>query len=134
MFEDDDFQPTVDVLEQQPGDVSVVIDFGPDGREIVGHKSLSYSWQVLSVDTQSSGAPSWVEQSEDSGATMLRITGTRADRGIPSLPETIKSGSEMSQPDAHGINAVNALAEAFVERNKQLKQLLEKSQLGSPQD
>jgi hypothetical protein len=125
VFEDDFFQPTIDVIEQNPGDVAVVIDFAPNGKDAVSYKSLSSSWQVVSVASQSSAAPSWVEQTEDSGTTMLCVTGTSPSNAPANLDPVAKAPSESSQSEE--MTVVKALIEAFRSRNDQLKQVLESS-------
>jgi hypothetical protein len=77
------------------------------------------------VASQSSAAPSWVEKTEDSGTTMLCVTGTSPSNALTNLDPVAKAQSESSQLE--GMAVVKALIEAFRSRNDQLKQVLESS-------
>lgn len=50
MFSDDDFAPTIDVLDSMGADdASLILDFDESGTKVVGVKSLSPAWQVTAV-------------------------------------------------------------------------------------
>lgn len=95
VFSDDDFAPTIDVLDSRQGDVSLIIDFDESGAQVVNATSLSSTWQISSVKEKvSSGAPAPAWAANDSMdatvAHVLYVNGTGSNPQFktgPSLPQ-----------------------------------------------
>lgn len=71
VFSDDDFVPTIDVLDAQQEDASVIIDFDSTGTKVVGSQSLSPAWQIISVSSPSLLSPSPSSPSLSASSSML---------------------------------------------------------------
>lgn len=88
VFSDDDFAPTIDVLDCRQGgngnnnDVSLILDFDESGTRAVNATSLSSAWQISSVTERVSTnapAPAWASTDNDSSvAHVLFVEGTSA--------------------------------------------------------
>lgn len=100
VFSDDDFAPAVDVLDAPPQEVSLLLDIDATGTRAT---ALSAAWQVQSVARVEGAVPAWAAGEV---ANVLRVSGA---------PATSRVESE----------DVRELAKAFIERNKQLRQVVE---------
>lgn len=111
IYSDDNFVPAMDVVEQQWGDVSVLVDFDESGREIVSSQSLSPGWQVLETRIESQALD------RDQPSRLLSITGTksRVPTDIPDL-----DGSVRSQ-----VSRAMQLVENLESRNREIRKLLD---------
>ncbi|ANB13420.1 hypothetical protein AWJ20_1711 [Sugiyamaella lignohabitans] len=122
VFEDDDFSPTIDVLEQSKNDISVVIDFNEAADEVISYKSLSPSWQILNVSTESAATPTWRSDSNGRTCTMLLIEGTNSELNWNT--NTAPVGGTKEEDDVDSLGDMKRLVESFKSRNEQLKQIL----------
>lgn len=130
VFEDDDFNSTVDALDQRPGDLSVIIDFDESGEKVVSYKSLSPYWQVTNVATDNSTPPSWMGQ--DQSSIKLLIDGTSSKTTLVKKKQSSSSvNSTTTENDVSSIQAklteANQLIRAINDRNEQLKHILDSS-------
>lgn len=81
VFSDDDFAPTLDLVDQQdPTEISVVIDFDQSGENVVGYKSFTSNWQISSVDKASQDAT--FSDTADN-ISLLTITGASSEIKLP---------------------------------------------------
>lgn len=113
IYSDDNFVPAMDVVEQQWGDISVLVDFDESGQEIVSSQSLSSGWQVLDSRIEAQNLD------KDQPSRLLSITGTksRVPTDIPDL-----DGSVQSQ-----VSRAMQLVENLELRNREIRQLLDNS-------
>lgn len=86
VYEDDEFSPETDAAEQQPGDISVIIDLNEAGTEIVKAQSISPGWQL----TNATLTPQNLAAGQQS--LLLCCTGTQARQqvDIPDLAGTFE--------------------------------------------
>lgn len=81
VFSDDDFDPTLDLLDQQDSaEISVVVDFDPAGENIVGYKSFTSNWQITNVEKASQDA-TFSESSDN--VSLLSIMGASSEIKLP---------------------------------------------------
>lgn len=115
VFDDDDFSPAIELLEQQPNDISVIIDFDYDGKSVTGFESLSPNWQPLEVTTASSSAPTWAKHPK-STTSMVFID------GISSECDQIHTRQEGD--GAAILRDLKAKVHQFKLRNEQLRDII----------
>uniref|UniRef100_A0A060TAM2 ARAD1D20746p n=1 Tax=Blastobotrys adeninivorans TaxID=409370 RepID=A0A060TAM2_BLAAD len=117
VFEDDDFDPAVDALEHEEGDISVIVDFDATGEKIVSYKSLSPTWQITEAacDGSTTSAPAWVRGQPNSSSRKLFIDGT-SNQTTTLRRHHDRPSSPMSES--------RQLMQAVVDRSNQLRQLL----------
>ncbi|CAN6608641.1 hypothetical protein TRVA0_003S04786 [Trichomonascus vanleenenianus] len=112
VFEDDYFNPTVDVLEDE-NDIAVIIDFDNTGEVIQGYQSLSPTWQIVGISSAASATPSWASsEHDDQQSIKLFIDGTS------STTTTLRRRVDGSLRDTRN------LMQAAVDRNEQLNRIL----------
>jgi hypothetical protein len=126
VFEDDDFNPTIEALDQEPGDVSVVVDFDQSGEKVVSYRSLSPYWQVVNVSSDDSAAPSWM--GHDQSSIKLIVDGTSSKTELVRKRPNASSENSASTASAQSkATETSQLMQAVIDRTDQLKQLLNNS-------
>lgn len=151
VFSDDDFVPTIDVLDSQQEDASVIIDFDATGTKVIGGaKSLSPAWQVTNVTTASASTsanvqvggtkgqtPSWAEQAKetDSVAHILYLDGLPATRNKMLPINNNNNSSSISNSNTSSISTsstssnldkanTQTLIRRFQETNSQIRKII----------
>lgn len=126
VFEDDDFNPTIEALDQEPGDVSVLVDFDQTGEKVVSYKSLSPYWQVVNVSSDDSAAPSWMGHDQSSIKLIVDGTSSKPDL-VRKRPNASLENSSSTTSAQSKFTETNQLMQAVIDRTDQLKQLLNNS-------
>lgn len=126
VFEDDDFNPTIEALDQEPGDVSVLVDFDQTGEKVVSYKSLSPYWQVVNVSSDDSAAPSWMGHDQSSIKLIVDGTSNRTDL-VRKRPNASSEDSSATTSAQSKFIETSQLMQAVIDRTDQLKQLLNNS-------
>lgn len=126
VFEDDDFNPTIEALDQEPGDVSVVVDFDQTGEKVVSYRSLSPYWQVVNVSSDDSAAPSWMGHDQSSIKLIVDGTSSKTDL-VRKRPNASSEASSSTVSAQSKLTETSQLMQAVIDRTDQLKQLLNNS-------
>lgn len=122
VFDDDDFSPAIELLEQQDDDVSVIVDFDYDGKSVTGFESLSPNWQPLEVTTATSSAPKWAKH-PNSSTSMVFIDGISSQSDIPNVSANAKE-KDAELPAADILQNLKAKVNQFKMRNEQLREIV----------
>lgn len=113
VYQDDTFSPALDVAEQQPDDISVLVDMSHDGSTVMSCHSLSPGWQVVSTSLETQALHCDME------SKLLSISGTNA-RQSTDIPDL--NGSFDTQ-----VESTRKIVARLEKRNQELRRILEQA-------